>query len=109
MSITRKQIETLLNICMEIQIKSVSNQKLEMRYAKYTNKPCVFFEYSGHVNNLLIRVFEHGWKEGSKPDFCYYSGYKPSYGLVNSNSYWECETFLKYILEKMKKGEKNES
>lgn len=106
MSIKRKQIETLLNICMEIQMKSGSDKELEKRNAKYTNKPCVFFEYNGHVNNLSIYVYKHGWKKESKPDFCFNSIYKPSYGLINSNSYWECKTYLEYMLDKMKKGEK---
>ena len=55
-------VKTLLALVLE-------TNGYEERQRKYTGTlPTVFFDYSGHVNTLFIRIHKDGWKSGENHD-----------------------------------------
>ena len=55
-------VKTLLALVLE-------TNGYEERQRTYTGTlPTVFFDYSGHVNTLFIRIHKDGWKSGENHD-----------------------------------------
>ena len=54
------QMEYLFHLCMEVQ--KGKDGSYEERYAEKSDRPTVFFEMSGHVACLYIRLYDRGWK-----------------------------------------------
>lgn len=56
------------NLIAKIAVKSVElNQSAD-------DKVHVFFDYSGHVDTFMLRLYLGGWKAMIDPDFAYYTG-----------------------------------
>ncbi len=57
-----KSVTTLFALVLE-------TNGYEVRQRKYTGTfPTVFFDYSGHVNTLFLRIHKDGWKSGENYD-----------------------------------------
>lgn len=54
------QMEYLFHLCMEVQKGKYGSY--EERYAEKSDRPTVFFEMSGHIARLYIRLYDRGWK-----------------------------------------------
>lgn len=58
----RKQIHELLDLVLDIN-------GLELRDQSITgNLPTVFFDFSGHVGRIDIRIYQAGWASGKDYD-----------------------------------------
>lgn len=55
----KEKMMRIFELCLEIQ---QNNGQFENR-DKTTHKPCVFLEYSGHVNLLRVYFFKDGWDD----------------------------------------------
>lgn len=66
----REQLHKLLDIVID-------GNGFEHRKREYTGTlPTLFFDFSGHVNNLSIRLYEDGWETGAHhQDYDFYLDY----------------------------------
>ena len=66
----REQLHKLLDIVLD-------GNGFESRTREKTGTlPSLFFDFSGHVNNLSIRMYADGWHEGAEwKDFDFYLDY----------------------------------
>lgn len=96
----KEKIMRIFELCLEIQ---QNNGQLESRKAKESNKPCVFFNYSGHVNCIRMCIYENGWAQSNEnPDFYFniYLNYAEDEKIAD-----ECLEKLEEILEELKEEE----
>ena len=63
------QKDEVLNSVATVLALVLATNGYEERQRKYTGTlPTVFFNYSGHVNTLFIRIHKDGWKAGENYD-----------------------------------------
>lgn len=105
----KDKISYLIDLCMEVQRGKDGN--IEVRTSKescneFTNDkigPTVFFEFSGHVCSLEIRIFKNGWRYSAKFDerFQFYLDKE-----IDNEKFERCKTMLEEIIRKQKEKEK---
>ena len=60
--ITREvMVQRLFRLALEIN-------SLECRQRRICDTPAVLFDFSGHVSEIHIRIFLHGWESGTHAD-----------------------------------------
>ena len=63
------QKDEVLNSVATLLALVLATNGYEERQRKYTGTlPTVFFDYSGHVNTLFLRIHKDGWKSGGNYD-----------------------------------------
>lgn len=60
----RAALHNLLDLVLDI------NGFEARRQEKTGDKPTLFFYFSGHVSKIKIDVFERGWREGARANYC---------------------------------------
>ncbi|MDD4372262.1 MAG: thymidylate synthase [Anaerostipes sp.] len=80
-------IMELINLCLKIQ----EGQDGEIECRNVLGKPAVFFEFSGHVAWLEIRVFENGWNPGLLHDEQFTFEID---GIFSKRKFKECRDYL---------------
>ena len=93
------QIEYLFHLCMEAQ--KGKDGSYEERYEK-SDRPAVFFEMSGHVACLHIRLYDHGWKPmmDSDREFEFYLDEE-----IDQDEFRACRDHLLKLIEEQKEVE----
>lgn len=91
------QIEYLFHLCMEVQ--KGKDGSYEKRYAEKNDRPTVFFEMSGHVALLSIRIYKYGWKEYSDPDKVFEFYFDEE---INQDEFRACRDYLLKLIEEQK-------
>lgn len=104
----KDKILNLINLCLEVQRGKDGN--IEARTSKescneFTNDkigPTVFFEFSGHVCSLEIRIFKNGWGYFAEFDerFQFYLDKE-----IDKEEFERCKTMLEEIIRKQKEQE----
>ena len=66
---TDLQKDEVLNSVTTLLALVLATNGYEIRKRPYTGTlPTVFFEYSGHVNTLYLRIYKDGWQSGEDYD-----------------------------------------
>lgn len=66
---TDLQKDEVLNSVTTLLALVLATNGYEKRKRTYTGTlPTVFFDYSGHVNTLYLRIYKDGWKSGDNYD-----------------------------------------
>ncbi len=93
----RRKAQRILELAMKIN-NTATQRKLT------GDKPTVYVWFSGHVNELNVRIHSDGWFEKSDPDY-YYSIYLSDDSLNDKpaeDKLDECISILKDIWQKYK-------
>ncbi len=61
----RRKAQLILGLAMKINSTSTRRELTG-------NKPTVFINFSGHINQLEVYIHSNGWFEEEDPDYCYY-------------------------------------
>ena len=91
------QIEYLFHLCMEVQ--KGKDGSYEERYAEKIDRPTVFFEMSGHVALLRIRIYKYGWSVHSDHNkvFEFYLDKE-----IDQDKFQACRDYLLKLIEEQK-------
>lgn len=86
-------IEYLFHLCLEVQ--KGKDGCYEERCG-YKRKPTIFFEVYGHVIQLEIRIYNHGWRAYMDPDkkFNFYLDEE-----IEQEKFEECRDYLLKLIE----------
>lgn len=94
------QMEYLFHLCMEVQ--KGKDGSYEERYAEKSDRPTVFFEMSGHVARLYIRLYDRGWKPmmDSDREFEFFLDEE-----IDQDEFQACRDHLLELIEEQKEVE----
>lgn len=81
----KEYIHEILSIVLDIN--GIEERSVE----KTGENPTVFFDFSGHVGNLYIRIYKNGWSEYTEPN------YSDCIDLCAWNAEEELERTAKYL------------
>lgn len=103
----------VIELVAEIATKAVECNRAERTegdiiktFPEKRQAPTVFFEFSGHTNEIGIRVYKNGWKESTDCDFRTYVYLDDEIGdtICKLN---EILTYLKELEDNHEKNEKD--
>lgn len=94
------QIEYLFHLCMEAQKEESGYFKERCDWGN--DKPEIFFELSGVVSKLEIRIYDRGWKEYTAPDKVFEFFLNEE---IDQDKFRACRDYLLKLIEKQKEEE----
>ena len=105
----KDKISYLIDLCLEVQrgrdgnIEARTSKKCRYELTNDKIGPTVFFEFSGHVCSLEIRIFKNGWGYFAEFDerFQFYLDKE-----IDKEEFERCKTMLEEIIRKQKEKEK---
>ena len=104
----KDKILNLVNLCLEVQegecgvIEPRTSKKACSLLTNDKTGPTVFFEFSGHISDLEIRIFKNGWGYGEKCDETFKFHLDEE---INKEKFEHCKAVLEEIIRKQKEQE----